>query len=275
MNSGTFQVLEGKVAKLVCNSTGEPTPKITWLRNGLRLETNIRYMIDKNILKIVDTRSDTDSGIYLCMAQNEAGSVQQAFTLEVLVTPKITSTSPNETIVAVGEPFSLRCGASGHPLPAITWELNNENIETSLTSEHRIEGDTLYVKELPQKGTSTFRCTVHNSAGLDEVEFIVKVIAPPILNKEGIQTLNVTKDEPTVINCDVQVDLSDSEIEWQKDGIQLSRDGNAKIDGKNLKFEKAMLNDEGTYKCIAINPAGNATQITKLHVGGLFFFQFV
>jgi hemicentin len=184
-----------------------------------------------------------------------------------LVTPKITSTSPNETIVAIGEPFSLRCGASGHPLPAITWELNNENIETSLTSEYRIEGDTLFVKELPQKGTSSFRCTVHNSAGLDEVEFTVKVIAPPVVNKEGIQTLNVSKTDPTVINCDVQVDLSDSEIEWQKDGIQISRDGNAKIDGKNLKIESTMLNDEGNYTCIAMNPAGNATQTTKLHVG--------
>lgn len=81
------------------------------------------------------------------------------------------------------------------------------------------------------------------------IAILVHFIAPPTLNKEGIQTLNVTKDEPTVINCDVQVDLSDSEIEWQKDGIQLSRDGNAKIDGKNLKIEKAMLNDDGTYKC--------------------------
>ena len=175
-NSGTAQTLEGKVAVLVCNATGEPPPKITWLRNGMRLETNIRYMIEKNTLKIVDTRSDSDSGIYLCMAQNEAGSVQQAFTLEVLVAPEIISASPNETVVAVGEPFSLKCGARGHPQPAVTWEINDEKIENALTTEYKIEDDYLFVKELPQKGSAVFRCTVHNAAGLDEIEYVVKAI---------------------------------------------------------------------------------------------------
>lgn len=75
----------------------------------------------------------------------------------------------------MGEGFSLKCGASGHPMPSVTWEVNNENIEI-LTAEYKIEDDTLYVKESPQKGTSVFRCTVHNDAGLDEVEFVVKTI---------------------------------------------------------------------------------------------------
>lgn len=72
-----------------------------------------------------------------------------------------------------------------------------------------------------------------------------------------------------VLVCDFQVDLSDTEIEWQKDGVTLSRlDTRPKLDGRQLKIESTMLNDEGTYTCTAQNPAGNATQTTKLFVGG-------
>uniref|UniRef100_A0A7E4UTJ4 Hemicentin-1 n=1 Tax=Panagrellus redivivus TaxID=6233 RepID=A0A7E4UTJ4_PANRE len=273
VNSGTFQTHEGKVATLTCNVTGEPAPKITWLRNGMRLETNVHYIIEKNTLKIMDTRSDSDSGIYLCMAQNEAGSVQQAFTLEVYVAPKIQSTSDNETVVAIGEPFSLACGAFGHPLPEITWEVNDEKLET-LQAEHRIEDDVLYVKGLKTKGTSVFRCTVHNAAGIDEIEYTVKVIAPPTLTKDGIQSLNITEGEPTIIVCDVDADVGEAEISWTKNGIPVVANGGDKPSdivinnhGKQLKIAETVLTAEGTYVCTAVNSAGNATQTTKLYVG--------
>lgn len=74
---------EGKVAILECNASGEPPPLVTWQRNGVRVETGLRYVVDDRVLKIIDTRS-SDSGIYVCVATNEAGTDQQAFTLEVL-----------------------------------------------------------------------------------------------------------------------------------------------------------------------------------------------
>lgn len=80
---GTEQVVEGKVALLECAAYGEPPPLVTWQRNGVRVETGLRYVVDESVLKIIDTRS-SDSGIYVCVATNEAGTDQQAFTLEVL-----------------------------------------------------------------------------------------------------------------------------------------------------------------------------------------------
>lgn len=83
INSGTNKVVEGDVAIMECKSYGEPVPKITWQRNGIRVETGLRYIVDEHILKIIDTHS-SDSGIYVCVATNEAGTDQQAFTLEIL-----------------------------------------------------------------------------------------------------------------------------------------------------------------------------------------------
>lgn len=46
------------------------------------------------MLRITDARS-SDSGLYVCMATNEAGTAQQAFTLEVFGSIFLTFNSPN------------------------------------------------------------------------------------------------------------------------------------------------------------------------------------
>lgn len=40
-------------------------------------------------------------------------------------------------------------------------------------------------------------------------------------------------------------------------------------DRTELKIHASRLHDEGTYDCIAMNPAGNATQNLLLYVGGI------
>lgn len=67
-NSGTTQVIEKHVAVLKCDATGEPKPMITWQRNGVRVETGLRYFVEeKGSLKIMNTLG-SDSGIYVCVA---------------------------------------------------------------------------------------------------------------------------------------------------------------------------------------------------------------
>lgn len=39
-------------------------------------------------------------------------------------------------------------------------------------------------------------------------------------------------------------------------------------DRTQLKIHQSKLHDEGMYSCVAINPAGNATQRQQLYVGG-------
>lgn len=48
-NGGTQQVIEGEVAKINCNAYGEPTPVVTWQRNGVRVETGVRYIAEDTV----------------------------------------------------------------------------------------------------------------------------------------------------------------------------------------------------------------------------------
>uniref|UniRef100_A0A915CW05 Ig-like domain-containing protein n=1 Tax=Ditylenchus dipsaci TaxID=166011 RepID=A0A915CW05_9BILA len=122
---GTEQVAEGKVAILDCNARGEPPPLVTWQRNGVRVETGLRYVVEDKMLKIIDTRS-SDSGIYVCVATNEAGTDQQAFTLEVLIPPKLVSTSANQSTIALNGNVSLKCSARGYPIPKVIWTVDED-----------------------------------------------------------------------------------------------------------------------------------------------------
>jgi hypothetical protein len=179
VSSGTTRVVEKGVAALKCDANGEPKPKITWQRNGIRLETGLRYFVeDKGSLKIVDTQS-SDSGIYVCVATNEAGTDQQAFTLEVLVLPTVVKASDNNTIVAVGSEFSLTCEAAGYPHPSVQWSYGDDAIENHVPPLNYTvsEDGTLIVRGLEDRGDLDFSCMVKNEAGQTEEHFVVKAIS--------------------------------------------------------------------------------------------------
>uniref|UniRef100_F1KPK8 Hemicentin-2 n=1 Tax=Ascaris suum TaxID=6253 RepID=F1KPK8_ASCSU len=266
-NGGTQQVIEGEVAKINCNAYGEPTPVVTWQRNGVRVETGVRYIAEDTILTVIETRS-SDSGIYVCVATNEAGTTQQAFTLEVLVAPRIVATSPNESVVPVNNPFSLKCGVRGYPFPEIIWTIDDKPIEAELGGGFSIAEDgTLFIEKAKEKAVHRFKCTARNDAGIDEKEYVVKAISPPFVTKEGLKTINSTEGDPSLLVCEIEGHAP--RIYWYKDGAPISSSPNMEISdgGTQLKIHSSKLHDEGLYTCVAMNTAGNATQKQQLYVG--------
>ncbi|VDK82636.1 unnamed protein product [Litomosoides sigmodontis] len=275
LNGGSYQVIEGGEARISCNVSGEPTPVVTWQRNGIRIETTeMRYVTKDKILRIMDARS-SDSGLYICVAVNEAGIAQQAFTLEVFVIPRIITISSNESMIPVGESFSLKCGVRGFPPPDIIWSLNGETLSTDgsgrgmskLISYSIADDGTLFVAKTLKQGRLIFKCTARNSAGLDSKEYVAKVISPPILRREGIKTINATEDEPSLLICEIEGDVP--QIHWYKDGQPLMLKPNVELsaDHTQLKIHYSKLHDEGLYSCVASNRAGSVTQEQQLFVG--------
>jgi hypothetical protein len=149
------------MAQLTCTATGMPPPIITWQRNGIRVETADRYALDGKVGRRIILKWKLLSIVlviaycsieklrcgYLCVCwngngglkkltgyvwwlflQNEAGIAQQAYTLEVLVAPKIQVVSPDDSVIPVGKPFSLKCGARGYPEPTISWSFNGRPV---------------------------------------------------------------------------------------------------------------------------------------------------
>ncbi|EFO26419.1 hypothetical protein LOAG_02064 [Loa loa] len=266
LNGGNYQVIEGEEARISCYADGEPPPVVTWQRNGIRIETGMRYITEDKMLRITDARS-SDSGLYVCLATNEAGTAQQAFTLEVFVVPRIITISPNESLVPVDSPFSLKCGVRGFPPPDITWSLNEQIIGKDKAEYSIAEDGTLFVAKAPKQARLTFKCIAKNNAGSDSKEYVIKVISPPVLREEGIKIINATEGDPSLLICEIEGEIS--EIYWYKDNEPLVLKPNLELspDRTQLRIHHSKLHDEGMYSCVAINPAGNATQIQQLYVG--------
>ena len=83
-------VLEsGSTATLDCAANGNPTPQITWLKDGatvdlLSLEIGRFARVGAGSLRITDVRVE-DAGVYQCRSENAEDSVDAAAALTVQV----------------------------------------------------------------------------------------------------------------------------------------------------------------------------------------------
>ncbi|XP_048338034.1 immunoglobulin superfamily DCC subclass member 3-like [Sphaerodactylus townsendi] len=75
----------GTTAIFTCLAQGEPTPQITWLKNGQILEPTDHIKLKNNNSSLtISGISQGDEAIYQCIAENSAGSTQASARLTVL-----------------------------------------------------------------------------------------------------------------------------------------------------------------------------------------------
>ena len=68
--------VEGDVVTLSCNATGNPEPSISWTKDGSPISSNSRISLSADNKQLTVTNvSRTDSGKYLCVANNKIGNV--------------------------------------------------------------------------------------------------------------------------------------------------------------------------------------------------------
>ena len=90
------RALEGNTLILTCVGYGEPTPEVTWIRNGTELTNTSRVSIfvdeieEQGVsftvatLEICSLDAEEDSGTYYCQASNENGTDTHSFEVEVV-----------------------------------------------------------------------------------------------------------------------------------------------------------------------------------------------
>ena len=64
-----------EVVVIDCQATGIPTPVIRWLRDEQNVEKidSCRYKVFSNGSLLINNTETSDSGLYICSAENEAG----------------------------------------------------------------------------------------------------------------------------------------------------------------------------------------------------------
>jgi hypothetical protein len=76
-------VFEDHPITLECFANGDPQPQILWYKNGQRIATDSRVYFDSFGYLAISQVKITDSGEYLCRAENHAGFAVHKFHLGV------------------------------------------------------------------------------------------------------------------------------------------------------------------------------------------------
>lgn len=121
---------------LPCTGYGSPQPTIHWVLFDGSVVSNIspgvtRVSAYKNGTLYIKDLTQTDSGIYECIATSSTGSERRVVTVTVEKRespPQIVATSQRMTELSYGEQLRLMCSATGDPKPRIIWRLPSKAV---------------------------------------------------------------------------------------------------------------------------------------------------
>ncbi|XP_066254214.1 tyrosine-protein phosphatase Lar isoform X6 [Euwallacea similis] len=174
----------GHNTMLNCVATGNPTPKVTWLKNLLpiNMTNNPRYSMREDKLGALQIKSseEKDQGKYECVAENSIGTDYSKYALLYVkvrrVPPSFSIPPPLLEEVKLGDDVNLTCVAVGSPMPFVKWR---KGATEDLTPEDKlpIGKNTLELKKI--EASANYTCIAASALGVVEAFSQVKVQSLP------------------------------------------------------------------------------------------------
>ncbi|XP_036891933.1 muscle, skeletal receptor tyrosine-protein kinase [Sturnira hondurensis] len=129
------KIIEGLKAVLPCTTMGNPKPSVSWIKGDSALRENSRIaVLGSGSLRIHNVQKE-DAGHYRCVAKNSLGTAYSKLVkLEVEVFARILR-APESHNVTFGSFVTLRCTATGIPVPTITWIENGNAVSSGSIQE--------------------------------------------------------------------------------------------------------------------------------------------
>ncbi|XP_070581750.1 hemicentin-1-like isoform X2 [Ptychodera flava] len=258
---------EGDRVVLPCPVSGFPRPDITWYKDGQELGFHPAITQDESGTLFISVAEAEDSGIYMCLATNNAGNSTHSITVKILVGTVIAA-GPTEISVPIGQPVTLPCEVSGDPIPTVTWDKERSLLVIDGKSVQQAQSGSLYISSVRETDAGIYVCTAANVVHVDTRIIKLNVlVGPTIIPGITGREISVTVDDETILPCKAE-GIPVPDILWLKDGRQLTGyeyGMEIRADG-SLRIFSGVPSDSGTYTCIARNRLGNVTIEYELRV---------
>ncbi|KAL3861185.1 hypothetical protein ACJMK2_007245 [Sinanodonta woodiana] len=260
----------GTTGTLRCIVTGVPTPTVTWLKSRQELSTN--HQIDGEILRITQATME-DRGIYVCRAENIAGSDQDWGIVEVerRMRPKIEMYPDGTQTISVGGSALFQCRVmDGDPPPKVTWS----RVGGLQLTEHTqvMENGVIMFKGTTQQEQGSYICTATNDIGTTTATATLIVQGPPTILIQPSKTIYAIVGQRVRMEC-ISQGVPTPTVYWispsapRRGDIPVPFDefpreeGTAILDIINVAKE-----DTGYYTCVAENTGGRTEDRVQLIV---------
>uniref|UniRef100_A0A8C9DIN0 receptor protein-tyrosine kinase n=1 Tax=Prolemur simus TaxID=1328070 RepID=A0A8C9DIN0_PROSS len=139
------KIIEGLKAVLPCTTMGNPKPSVSWIKGDSPLRENSRIaVLESGSLRIHNVQKE-DAGQYRCVAKNSLGTAYSKLVKleveeesepeqDIKVFARILR-APESHNVTFGSFVTLRCTATGMPVPTITWIENGNAVSSGSIQE--------------------------------------------------------------------------------------------------------------------------------------------
>ncbi|ALC37946.1 robo3 [Drosophila busckii] len=263
-------------ATLNCKAEGSPTPTIQWYKDGVPLKIlpgSHRITLPAGglfFLKVVNSRRETDAGVYWCEAKNELGVARSRnSTLQVAVLRDEFRLEPQNTRIAQGETALLECSAPrGIPEPTVTWKKGGQKLDLEGSKRVRIvDGGNLAIQDARQSDEGQYQCIAKNPVGVRESSLAtLKVHVKPYIIR-GPHDQTVLEGASVTFPCRVGGDPM-PDVLWLRtaSGGNMPLDRVSVLEDRSLRLERVTIADEGEYSCEADNVVGAITAMGMLTV---------
>ncbi|XP_030349729.1 receptor-type tyrosine-protein phosphatase F isoform X15 [Strigops habroptila] len=280
--------ISGGVASFVCQATGEPKPRITWMKKGKKVSSQRFEVIEfddgsGSVLRIQPLRVHRDEAIYECTATNSVGEINTSAKLTVLEEDHLPAgfptidMGPQLKVVEKARTATMLCAASGNPDPEISWFKDFLPVDTA-TSNGRIKqlrsGGTpirgaLQIENSEESDQGKYECVATNSAGTRysapaNLYVRVRRVAPrfsiPPSNHEVMPGGSVN------LTC-VAVGAPMPYVKWMAGVEELTKEDEMPV-GRNV-LELNNIMQSANYTCVAISSLGMIEATAQITVKAL------
>ncbi|XP_063143945.1 receptor-type tyrosine-protein phosphatase F isoform X15 [Rattus norvegicus] len=280
--------LSGGVASFVCQATGEPKPRITWMKKGKKVSSQRFEVIEfddgaGSVLRIQPLRVQRDEAIYECTATNSLGEINTSAKLSVLEEDQLPSgfptidMGPQLKVVEKARTATMLCAAGGNPDPEISWfkdflpvdpASSNGRIKQLRSGGSPIRG-ALQIESSEESDQGKYECVATNSAGTRysapaNLYVRVRRVAPrfsiPPSSQEVMPGGNVN------LTC-VAVGAPMPYVKWMMGAEELTKEDEMPV-GRNV-LELSNVMRSANYTCVAISSLGMIEATAQVTVKAL------
>ncbi|XP_011762157.2 receptor-type tyrosine-protein phosphatase F isoform X17 [Macaca nemestrina] len=278
--------LSGGVASFVCQATGEPKPRITWMKKGKKVSSQRFEVIEfddgaGSVLRIQPLRVQRDEAIYECTATNSLGEINTSAKLSVLEEEQLPpgfpsiDMGPQLKVVEKARTATMLCAAGGNPDPEISWFKDFLPVDPA-TSNGRIKqlrSGALQIESSEESDQGKYECVATNSAGTrysapanlyvrDQRE--VRRVAPRFSIPPSSQ--EVMPGGSVNLTC-VAVGAPMPYVKWMMGVEELTKEDEMPV-GRNV-LELSNVVRSANYTCVAISSLGMIEATAQVTVKAL------
>ena len=212
-----------------------------------------------------------DIGSYQCIVDNVYGATYSTKAdITVYVFPQFVLTPEDKTVTG-GTSVSLKCSATGVPMPDISWQKDSGS-DFPAARERRMHVDpdtnTYVITSVKADDMGVYTCSATNLAGSITTNTTITVLEVPRFVKPMLNK-TVRVEENAVLECQASGAPRPS-LAWTKNGGQLVATERHffTADNQLLIIVKVEVGDAGLYQCSMHNSLGTVSGSSYLTIDG-------